>query len=57
MFTTFDKFLAAIIGPTVTSAILGSLAPLGINGSTTVNQVVTILVGAILVWLVPNKPS
>lgn len=55
MFTTVDKFLWSVIGPTVTTGILSTLAPLGITDKTTVGQVITIAVGAIGVYWARNK--
>lgn len=55
MLTAFDKFIVSIIGPSITTAILSAVAPFGITDKTTFGQVISIGIGAILVWAVPNK--
>jgi hypothetical protein len=55
MFTSFDKFLASVIGPAISTGILNFAAPLGISGSTTFSQIISIAIGAALVYFVPNK--
>lgn len=57
MFTGFDKLIAAVLAPTLTTFVTTALAPAGINGSTTLSQALSIAIGALMVWLVPNKPA
>ena len=43
------------IVPVIVAGILALLAGLGITGDMTVQDALTLLVTAVLVWLVPNK--
>lgn len=53
MFTVFDKAITAFVVP----GVLSLLQTYGITPDTEVSTLITMVVTAGLVWLVPNKPK
>lgn len=54
LLTTLAQYNKAIV-PVAVTAVLGLLAGLGVTGETTVEDALTMLFTAFLVYLVPNK--
>lgn len=55
MFTSYDKAIAALIGPLL--YLISKLTGLEIEVSEEVQIAIAGVISAVLTWLVPNKPK
>lgn len=55
MLTFFDKAIAGVLMPAITTAVLNAVSMFGISGTMTVKDAIVSLLTGLVVYLVPNK--